>query len=252
MAIRTLYGWLGHGVAVVMTAVALFACPVDAVAAAGDEDRLVTRNTADEAPATAGVYLLLVNGNNRYTAGDATMMAQIRRLYLGQQGTWPDARAALPLGRPADSAAQGALRRLILGMSRDALEAHWLRRNAATGAPPPRVVAEMRELVRAIARGDGAFGVVAADEATRLPAGVRVLFRFSLHVVAGGGTISPERLFWQSIETSTDPAGFQAYLGAFPGGAYADLARARLDALTGAPAARLKAQEDVAVVASLP
>ena len=230
-----MYSWLRHCVPLLVAAGMVFACLAAAMAADAGDDSLYTRSETVEAEAAAGVYLVLINANNRFSASDAEMMAHIRRLYLGPQGTWPDAGAAVPFGRPSNSPAGEALRRLVLGMSEDELEAHWHRLKQATGAAPPRVFANRRELVRAIARTGGAFGVIEDGEAPLLPAGVRVLFRFSLRELPGGGTVSIERLFWQSIEDAADTAGVVAYLGAFPGGAFAEPARRRLDALTGAP-----------------
>jgi hypothetical protein len=46
---------------------------------------------------------------------------------------------------------------------------------------------------------------------------------------------STEHLFWQSIQTSTDPEDFRAYLDRYPDGAFAPLARNRLGALSPAP-----------------
>jgi uncharacterized caspase-like protein len=46
------------------------------------------------------------------------------------------------------------------------------------------------------------------------------------------GVASTENLFWQSIQASTDPNDFQAYLERYPDGAFAPLARNRLNALT--------------------
>jgi uncharacterized protein YgiM (DUF1202 family) len=43
-----------------------------------------------------------------------------------------------------------------------------------------------------------------------------------------------EQLFWQSIQTSTDPNDFRAYLESYPSGAFAPLARNRLNHLSGA------------------
>jgi hypothetical protein len=44
--------------------------------------------------------------------------------------------------------------------------------------------------------------------------------------------------FWQSIESSNDPADFDAYLAKWPNGAFADLARNRLNRLSGNQPAR--------------
>jgi uncharacterized caspase-like protein len=49
---------------------------------------------------------------------------------------------------------------------------------------------------------------------------------------AAPGVASTENLFWQSIQASTDPNDFRAYLESYPEGAFAPLARNRLAALT--------------------
>jgi hypothetical protein len=46
------------------------------------------------------------------------------------------------------------------------------------------------------------------------------------------GVAGTENLFWQSIQASTDPNDFRAYLESYPEGAFAPLARNRLAALT--------------------
>jgi hypothetical protein len=46
---------------------------------------------------------------------------------------------------------------------------------------------------------------------------------------------STEQLFWQSIQASTDPNDFSAYLESYPDGAFAPLARNRLNALAAPP-----------------
>jgi hypothetical protein len=52
--------------------------------------------------------------------------------------------------------------------------------------------------------------------------------------LAPGGA-STEHLFWQSIQTSTDPNDFRSYLESYPDGSFAPLARNRLNALSVAP-----------------
>jgi len=49
----------------------------------------------------------------------------------------------------------------------------------------------------------------------------------------GGGDVSQtvELAYWQSIEDSTDPAMFDAYIAEFPDGTFAELARLKRDAL---------------------
>ena len=48
--------------------------------------------------------------------------------------------------------------------------------------------------------------------------------------------LAAERVFWESVKDSTNPADIQAYLDRYPGGTYEVLARNRLQALQGAPA----------------
>jgi Caspase domain/Bacterial SH3 domain len=50
---------------------------------------------------------------------------------------------------------------------------------------------------------------------------------------------STEHLFWQSIQTSSNPDDFRAYLERYPDGAFAPLARNRLGALSPAPPAEV-------------
>ena len=50
---------------------------------------------------------------------------------------------------------------------------------------------------------------------------------------SGGGTGSVEVVFWQSIQTSRNPATFKAYLSQYPSGAFAALARVKIEELKG-------------------
>jgi len=60
-------------------------------------------------------------------------------------------------------------------------------------------------------------------------------FYFAGPPAAGGQTAGDlDRTFWTSIEDSTNPASFEAYLKQFPEGVFADLARLRLEELRGA------------------
>jgi len=52
-------------------------------------------------------------------------------------------------------------------------------------------------------------------------------------VTPPAGGASAEVVFWQSIQSSTNPAGFKAYLEQFPGGTFAALARLKLEELGG-------------------
>jgi hypothetical protein len=138
------------------------------------ETAIVAREAVvDEAEA----FLVIVNARNRYLANAAEMKARVRALYLGDQKAWPGAVAGKPFGRPGGTPVQSAFMAAVLDMSPKELAAHWQGRRSAEGAPPAEVDSA-RDLLQQVASEAGAFGVVTADEAKRLPAMVRVLFRF--------------------------------------------------------------------------
>ncbi|GAB2175712.1 hypothetical protein DLREEDagr8_12700 [Dongia sp. agr-C8] len=56
-------------------------------------------------------------------------------------------------------------------------------------------------------------------------------FYFSKDFSAAGSTAAVEQAFWQSIQGSSDPADFEAYLKKFPKGSFVDLANNRVKAL---------------------
>jgi formylglycine-generating enzyme required for sulfatase activity len=61
-------------------------------------------------------------------------------------------------------------------------------------------------------------------------------FYFSKDFSAAGSSAAVEQAFWQSIQGSSDPADFEAYLKKFPKGTFVDLANNRMKALKAAPA----------------
>lgn len=67
------------------------------------------------------------------------------------------------------------------------------------------------------------------------PKTVQKTFHFNITVEPGQAEV--ERTFWKSIERSTDPADYEAYLAKYPGGSYAPLAENRIKTLKPAPSA---------------
>lgn len=125
------------------------------------------------------VFFVVVNANNPFSAEQAVMRAQIKRLYLKQQHAWPNEDKGIPFDRPADNSAHTAFTREILSMTEVELTSHWLRMKQTSGETPPETVSSVRSLLRQIARNEGAFSVIQDGEARKMPAKVRVLFRFS-------------------------------------------------------------------------
>ncbi len=130
-------------------------------------------------PASSKTFMVLVNANNAYSGKQVTMITQIRRMYLKLQTRWPNSEKVLPLGRPDDSDAHAAFAWVVLGMSRSEINTHWLRLKQRSGRGAPYKVSSVRNMLRQVAKNAGAFGIIEQGEARKLPAKVRVLFRFS-------------------------------------------------------------------------
>jgi len=125
--------------------------------------------------ATAETYMVVINANNRVSGSDAELREVVSQLYLKQETRWPDDLPALPIARPNDNPATAAFAEAILGTKLEDLEHYW----AETGDSPPDAIGPVRQLLRQVSRTKGAFSVVAAADAKRLPAKVRVLFEFT-------------------------------------------------------------------------
>lgn len=130
-------------------------------------------------PAVAADYAVIVNANNPDAGKGAAMKEVVKRLFLKEQTSWPGGPPAKPLARPASSPAQQAFVAEVLGMDQAALDQHWLHLKQTKGETPPRAVGSALILTRLVGKYPGAFSVVTAEEAARLPDGVAVLFRFS-------------------------------------------------------------------------
>ncbi|MEM7226986.1 MAG: hypothetical protein AAF495_28715 [Pseudomonadota bacterium] len=140
----------------------------------------LTRDGAQQAMAeTTSAYLVLVNANNRTSTHDGDLVAMVKGLYLKTNDHWPNGRPSTPLSRPNDNAAQKAFQRLILHLDSTELSAHWQQLASETGRQPPQVVRGAKDLVRVVAQNQDAFGVIKEGEVKKLPAKVRVLFKFS-------------------------------------------------------------------------
>ncbi|WP_395020726.1 SUMF1/EgtB/PvdO family nonheme iron enzyme [Dongia sp.] len=89
--------------------------------------------------------------------------------------------------------------------------------------------------------------VIAETDSQQVPwdsSSLTAPFYFSKDFSAAGSSAAVEQAFWQSIQNSSDPADFEAYLKKFPKGAFVDLANNRVKALKeGAAAASAQAAQ---------
>lgn len=130
--------------------------------------------------AVAPIYMLVVNANNRFSDNELVMKEQIKRLYLKQQLNWPNDEQSLPFDRPDDNPAHTAFVTQVLQMTTGELDTHWQRLKQTTGETPPDAVSSVRSLLRQIAQNKGAFSVIEEGETRKIPAKVRILFRFDI------------------------------------------------------------------------
>jgi formylglycine-generating enzyme required for sulfatase activity len=76
--------------------------------------------------------------------------------------------------------------------------------------------------------------VIAETDSQQIPwdsSSLTAPFYFNKDFSSAGSSAAADQLFWSSIQSSTDPADFEAYLKKFPRGAFADLAANRLKEL---------------------
>ncbi len=123
----------------------------------------------------AGGYVLVVNSSNSYRGDSTSARNMIKQLYLKNRTSWPDKTESKPYARPANSAAQQALIRQVLGMSAAQVAGHWLQVKQMTGETKPRPIPSEDMVVRLVAKYPGAFAVVSRSKADSTR-GVTVLF----------------------------------------------------------------------------
>ncbi len=126
----------------------------------------------------AAEYAVIANAANPDAARGAAIREVVKRLFLKEQTNWPGGLPAKPLARPAGTPAADAFAAEVLGMSRTALDNHWLHLKQTKGETPPRAVGSVRILLRLVGKYPGAFSVVSAEQAASLPPGVTVVFTF--------------------------------------------------------------------------
>lgn len=105
-----------------------------------------------------------------------TARATLRKLYLREATKWADGTDARPYAREITSEEQRAFLRDVLGMNEAELARHWLRIKNTDGTPPPKEVDSDRMMLRFVARREGSFGIVRADQARA--EGIKVLLEF--------------------------------------------------------------------------
>ncbi|MCA8949835.1 MAG: hypothetical protein KDE27_10060 [Planctomycetes bacterium] len=131
----------------------------------------------EETPPKRARYVVVVSKANPIHLPAAELRATVKKLYLKTLTQWPGGVPARPYARDATSPAQLAFEREVLGMTDAELARHWLRLKNMQGTTPPRRVSSDRLALKHITRADGAFTILAADEAEKAE-DVRILFDF--------------------------------------------------------------------------
>jgi hypothetical protein len=130
------------------------------------------------AAAALQTYAIVVNAKCPAKETGEAARKLVKTLYLKDLTRWADGIEAKPYGREARTTEHAAFLAEVLGMSEAELARHWLRLKNMNGTTPPKEVDSDRLLIKHVARHDGAFGVVKAENAKG--EGVRVLFEFTV------------------------------------------------------------------------
>ena len=152
--------------------------------------------------------------------------------------------AAVPVlaastGAVQDERQQTAAEEAALGLdraSRRVLQQRLAAVGFDAGAPDGMFGPTTRAAIRAwqASHGLSTTGYLDAAQAEALRTGAPP--RLAAATAPGGSQQNAETVFWQSVENSTNPAEFEAYLAQWPEGVYAPLARIRLATLRDAAA----------------
>jgi len=109
-------------------------------------------------------YFVIANTSDSTFSIPTEAKLRIKQLYLKESKNWKASLTAKPFARPSDSPVQIAFEKTILGMSRNEINAHWLRLKQIRGETPPRAIGSTTILIRQLERKPGAFAVIRQDE----------------------------------------------------------------------------------------
>lgn len=124
-------------------------------------------------------FVILTSTANKYSADEATIRQQVKRLFLKQQQGWPNGESVKSYARKKDSAAHKAFTKYVLEMDGPKLAGHWLKLKQTTGETPPREVGSARMLTKLIGKYEGSLGIMTLEEAKAAEGKVKILFTFS-------------------------------------------------------------------------
>ena len=130
-----------------------------------------------QAMVSDGKYAIVVNSANTYAGSRDEATLVIRQLYLKERAEWPAGTTAKPFGAASDSPEHAAFVATVLGMTEAELAQHWIALKQKTGQTPPREVSNTSMLGKFVSKYEGAFTVVAAEQAATMD-GVKILFQF--------------------------------------------------------------------------
>ncbi len=138
----------------------------------------VTVNMFTALQSRAGDYVLIVSARNDFSAEKASMINEIKRLYLKEKKKWSNGIDGKPLSAKDGTDEQKAFLTTILGMDSASLAQHWIKAKQKSGDTPPRSVGSARSIIKLVARGEGSFGYVSKANTANLNAKVKILFEF--------------------------------------------------------------------------
>lgn len=123
-------------------------------------------------------FVVIVNDQNSFSGDPSDMKVVVSRLFLKKQSAWPDGELVKPYDRTLHSQEHQRFVKDILNLKEGKLLEHWAKMKQIRGETPPRSIRAASILLKLIKKHKGGFGVVDAELADQLPAGIKVLFAF--------------------------------------------------------------------------
>lgn len=128
--------------------------------------------------AFAESYVVIVNTSNSLSGDQKQMEQQVKRAFLKQATTWPSGAEVKAFDRAKGAPESIAFISSVLGMDEAEVARYWLGLKQKTGETPPRNVSSSSMVKRLVTKYEGGIAVIKESEATDLPDGVKVLFKF--------------------------------------------------------------------------
>ena len=129
---------------------------------------------------TSNSYAIIVNSENLYKNSQDKGFRKIKLLYFKNSKEWPGKVVATFLARNNGNLVEEVFYNKVLGMNADEVNDFWSRSEQSSSLRKPKLYSNVREIVQGVAKDKGAYSIVNLEELPKIPAKIRILYKFEL------------------------------------------------------------------------